>query len=176
MPTLSGPAFYVFSGVAIAAATLVVTSRNAVHALVYLVLACLAIGALFFVLGAPFVAALEVIIYAGAIMVLFVFVVMMVNPAREPEPPGAQSRRLGTAAGPVAIALVLVAAFARLLSHAPPALLAGGVVPPKQVATALFGSYVLAVELASLLLLAGLVGAYHLGRRMLRRDREGGVS
>ena len=61
---------------------LVITQHNAVHALLYLIVSLLAVAVIFFTLGAPFVAALEVIIYAGAIMVLFVFVVMMLNSGR----------------------------------------------------------------------------------------------
>ena len=56
-----------------------ITRLNAVHALLYLIVSLLAVAMIFYMLGAPFVAALEVIIYAGAIMVLFVFVVMMLN-------------------------------------------------------------------------------------------------
>ena len=72
-------AFYIAAAVATAATLLVVTRANAVHALLYLVVSLLAVAVVFFTLGAPFVAALEVIVYAGAIMVLFIFVVMMLN-------------------------------------------------------------------------------------------------
>jgi NADH-quinone oxidoreductase subunit J len=173
MPTLSNAAFYVFSALAIVATALVVVQRNAVHALLYLIVAFLAIAAILFVLGAPFVAALEVIIYAGAIMVLFVFVTMMVSQGSEAVPAEARLGLLRALIGPAIIALALLAELVNVLIHAPPASVAGGIVSPKQVAVALFGTYVLAVELASMLLLAGLVGAYHLGRRMLYRDREG---
>ena len=75
--------FYVSAVVAIAATCMVITQRRAVHALLYLILSLLAVALVFFTLGAPFVAALEVIIYAGAIMVLFVFVIMMLNLGRQ---------------------------------------------------------------------------------------------
>ena len=71
--------FYIAGAVAILATVLMLTRLNAVHALLYLVVSLLAVAVVFYTLGAPFVAALEVIIYAGAIMVLFVFVVMMLN-------------------------------------------------------------------------------------------------
>src|SRR5918999_2591314 len=71
--------FYVAAAVAILATLRVITALNAVHALLYFIVSLLAVALIFFVLGAPFVAALEVIIYAGAIMVLFVFVVMLLN-------------------------------------------------------------------------------------------------
>src|SRR3984893_12059031 len=73
--------FYLASIVAIIATLLAITQRHAVHALLYLVVSLLAVAVVFYVLGAVFVAALEVMIYAGAIMVLFVFVVMMLNVA-----------------------------------------------------------------------------------------------
>src|SRR5687768_4074147 len=73
-------ATFYFSGViAVAATLMVVTRASAIHALLYLIVSLLAVAIIFFVLGAPFVAALEVIIYAGAVMVLFVFVIMMLN-------------------------------------------------------------------------------------------------
>ncbi|HKB53750.1 MAG TPA: NADH-quinone oxidoreductase subunit J, partial [Ramlibacter sp.] len=69
--------FYVAGAVAIVATVMVITSTHAVHALLYLIVSLLAVALLFYPLGAPFAALLEVIIYAGAIMVLFVFVTMM---------------------------------------------------------------------------------------------------
>src|SRR5512146_3103608 len=71
--------FYLAAAIAIVSTAMVITRSHAVHALLYLVVSLLAVGVIFYVLGAPFAAALEVIIYAGAIMVLFVFVVMMLN-------------------------------------------------------------------------------------------------
>src|SRR5215467_1665432 len=71
--------FYVSGAVAIAATLLMLTRLSAVHALLYLVVSLLSVAVIFYTLGAPFAAALEVIIYAGAIMVLFVFVVMLLN-------------------------------------------------------------------------------------------------
>ena len=71
--------FYIAGGVAVLSTVLMLTRLNLVHALLYLIVSLLAVAAVFLVLGAPFVAALEVIVYAGAIMVLFLFVVMMLN-------------------------------------------------------------------------------------------------
>ena len=72
-------AFYIAASVAIVSTVLTITRLNAVHALLYLIVSLLAVAVVFYTMGAPLVAALEVIIYAGAIMVLFVFVVMMLN-------------------------------------------------------------------------------------------------
>ena len=73
-------AFYICGLIAILATLRVITHTNPVHALLYLIISLLAISGVFFSLGAYFAGALEIIVYAGAIMVLFVFVVMMLNP------------------------------------------------------------------------------------------------
>ena len=72
-------AFYICSAVAIISTVMVITGLNAVHSLLYFIVSLLAVGLIFFVLGAPFAAVLVIIINAGAIMVLFVFVIMMLN-------------------------------------------------------------------------------------------------
>ena len=133
----------------------------------------LAVALIFFVLGAPFVAALEVIVYAGAIVVLFVFVVILLNLA--PASLARETAWIQPAVwiGPSVLAMILLAELAFLLGAGwtrPAA--APIVVGPFEVGLALFGPYLLGVELASLLLLAGLVGAYHIGRRAPRRPKE----
>lgn len=77
--------FYIAAFVAIIATVLAISGRNAIHSLLYLILSLLAISVVFYLLSAPFIAALEVIIYAGAIMVLFIFVTMMLNIGAERE-------------------------------------------------------------------------------------------
>src|SRR4030043_210734 len=77
MMTFFQVVFYLLAGVVLAATVLAITRRVVVHAVVYLVISFLALAPLFYLLGAPFLALLEVIIYAGAIMVLFLFIVMM---------------------------------------------------------------------------------------------------
>lgn len=157
-------AFYLSAAVAVFATAMVVSRLNAVHALLYLVVSLLAVALMFYILGAPFAAALEVIIYAGAIMVLFVFVVMMLNlgeqaVARERGwlTPGAWLGPAGLSG--VLLVQLLVVLLADARTSAEPAL-----VDARAVGIALFGPYLLAVELASMLLLAGLVGAWQLGR------------
>ena len=71
--------FYIVSSIAVIATVMVITRHNLIHALLYLVVSFLAIAVVFYLLGAPFMAALEVIIYAGAIVVLIIFVIMMLN-------------------------------------------------------------------------------------------------
>ena len=71
--------FYIAAAVAVLSTLMVVTQRNLVHALLYLVVSLFGVAVVFYTLGAPFVAALEVIVYAGAIMMLFLFAVMLLN-------------------------------------------------------------------------------------------------
>jgi NADH-quinone oxidoreductase subunit J len=152
-------AFALSALVAVAATAMVITRRNAVHALLYLVVSLLAVAVIMFLLGAAFVAALEVIIYAGAIMVLFVFVIMLI---------GTESIAMNPRAwiGPSILGLVLLAELAWVLVRGPGAAGQPAVeVGPKLVGMALFGPYLLGAEMAAFLLLAGLVGAYHLGKR-----------
>jgi NADH-quinone oxidoreductase subunit J len=157
--------FYISGAVAIVATLLTITRLNAVHALLYLVVSLLAVAMVFYTLGAPFVAALEVIVYAGAIMVLFIFVVMMLNLGPRAVAQERDWLKPGMWAGPSILAVILIAEVAYLVAGAAARDTGIGVVAPKEVAMVLFGPYVIGVELASMLLLAGLVGAFHLGRR-----------
>ena len=160
--------FYLAAIIAVAATVMVITRLNAVHALLYLIVSLLAVALVFFFLGAPFAAAMEVIIYAGAIMVLFVFVVMMLNLGPQTSDQERHWLRPGIWLGPGVLAGFLLAELIYILIHLQ-AMIEVAEVGPKQLALALFGPYLLGVELASLLLLAGLVGAYHLGQRPQNR-------
>ncbi|HET6363994.1 MAG: NADH-quinone oxidoreductase subunit J [Nitrospirota bacterium] len=156
--------FYISAIVSVISTFMVITRSNAVHALLYLIVSLLAVALIFFSLGAPFVAALEVIIYAGAIMVLFVFVIMMLNLGAQAAKQESQWLSPGIWIGPSILITILAAELIYLFTSERARLSTGGLVGPKQVGIALFGPYVLGVELASMLLLAGLIGAYHLGR------------
>jgi NADH-quinone oxidoreductase subunit J len=156
--------FYISAAVAVISTLLVITRTNTVHALLYLIVSLLAVAMIFFVLGAPFVAALEIIIYAGAIMVLFIFVIMMLNLGGTHAREEAQLLTPGIWTGPAVLCAVLAAELTYLFTAGQTDISAAAEITPKQVGLALLGPYVLGVELASMLLLAGLVGAYHLGR------------
>ncbi len=144
---------------------MVIIKKNAVHALLYLIVSLLAVALIFFSLGATFAAALEVIIYAGAIMVLFVFVIMMLNLGSQAARQESEWLRPGVWTGPSILVVILAAELIYIFTNVEATMVTGNVVGPKQIGIALFGPYVLGVELASLLLLAGLIGAYHLGRQ-----------
>ncbi|HUI45833.1 MAG TPA: NADH-quinone oxidoreductase subunit J [Nitrospirota bacterium] len=156
--------FYLSAVVAVLSTLMVITRTRAVHALLYLIVSLLAVSIIFFALGAPFVAALEVIIYAGAIMVLFVFVIMMLNLGADAARQESQWLQPGIWTGPALLCLILAFELIYLFIEERERLVSITEVTPKQVGIALFGPYVIGVELASILLLAGLIGAYHLGR------------
>ena len=156
--------FYIAAVIAVLSTLMVVTRHNLVHALVYLVISLFAVAVVFYTLGAPFVAALEVIVYAGAIMMLFLFAVMLLNVSAE------SPIRLRRAwLGPVILVAALLAEMIYGISRQSQAL-AGAQVGPQAVSRALYGPYVLGVELASMLLLAALIGARHIAARA--RDEE----
>ena len=166
---------YLAAAIAIFATAMVVTRVSAVHSLLYLIVSLLAVAVIFYLLGAPFVAALEVIIYAGAIMVLFVFVIMMLNlgPAAVAQEEAWFSPAMLT--GPAILAVILLGETVYAIAHTAMAQTSVLPIPPRLIGLALYGPYVLGAELASTLLLAGLVGAYHLGRRYRPRDEESGA-
>jgi len=161
--------FYISGGVAVLATLMVVSRSRAVHALLYLIVSLLAAAVVFYCLGAPLAAALEVIIYAGAIMVLFVFVIMMLNLGRDSARQEREWLSPRTWIGPSVLAGVLLVEviWAAAAGGAGGAMAAGPPIDPAEVGKSLFSTYLIAVELASMLLLAGLVGACHLGRRLL---------
>lgn len=158
-------AFYLAAGVAVASTVRVITGSNPVHALLYLIVSLLAVAMTFFALGAPFAGALEIIVYAGAIMVLFVFVVMMLNLGHEAVDQEKKWLKPGIWTGPAILSALLLAQLLYALFASPSNAAIGlETVDAKAVGISLFGPYLLVVELASMLLLAALVAAYHLGR------------
>ena len=163
--------FYIAASVSILATLRVITQLHAVHALLYLIVALIALAVIFYLLGAPFAAALEIIIYAGAIMVLFIFVVMLLN--QGPLTVEQERRWLspGIWKGPSLLALVLLGEVLYIIMADPAPSHDVVSIQPKQVAISLYGPYVIAVELASMLLLPGLIGAYHMGRRLGKERR-----
>jgi NADH-quinone oxidoreductase subunit J len=165
------PIFYISAVLAIVATLMMLTRLKIVHALLYLIVSLLAVAVIFYTLGAPFIAALEIIIYAGAIMVLFVFVVMMMNLGERAAMEEASWLHPGMWIGPSILAAILIAEVAYIATRVGPGS-QQAVVTPKQLGIVLFGPYVIGVELASILLLAGLVGAYHLGRHNPERKEK----
>lgn len=144
---------------------MVITRYNMIHALLYLVVSFLALSVVFFILGAPFAAVLEVIVYAGAIVVLIIFVIMMLNLKEE----SVEQERLWLPARawviPSIFSIVLLAELVYILTFLTEDPSVGVVVDARAVGMSLYGPYIIGVELSGLLLMAGIVGAYHLGRQ-----------
>jgi NADH-quinone oxidoreductase subunit J len=154
--------FYIAGVVAIVSTIMAISVRNAIHSLLYLILSLLAVSVIFYLLSAPFIAALEVIIYAGAIMVLFIFVTMMLNIGIERETEKKWLRPRMWIIPSILAAVLLVNLILAVKSvQAIPARLEA--IQPKQVGISLFSTYLLGVEIAAILLMAGVIGAYHLG-------------
>jgi len=156
--------FYIAAAIALVSSIMTITRNNAIHALLYLILSLLSISVIFFILGAPFIAALEVIIYAGAIMVLFIFVIMMLNIGTEKRVERNWLKpRMWILPSLLSVIMLLDLVFMLYTLKTEP--LTGQIITPKQVGISLFTTYLLAVEFSAILLMAGIVGAYHLGRQ-----------
>ena len=167
--------FYLMALVAIISTVRVVTNANPVHALLSLIVSLLAVAGMFMIVGAPFAGALEIIVYAGAIMVLFVFVVMMLNLGQHTVE---QERKWLTSSAwaypalmSFLMGLVLVWMLGSDYTTAGP-MMGTEVIGPKAVGQALFTHYLLLVEVAAMLLLAALVAAFHLGKREPSAEKE----
>jgi NADH-quinone oxidoreductase subunit J len=154
--------FIIAGDVAVVATVLAIASRVTLHALLYLAVSLIAVAVAFYTLGAPFIAALEVIIYAGAVVVLFIFAVMLIAPEIRARSEGEARHGSWSWLGAGVLALVLLGEVVYVVVGGPTAPVGGKMVGPTAVAVSLFGPYALAVELASMLLLVALVGARHL--------------
>lgn len=165
-------AFYFAAAIALIASVRVITNTNPVHALLYLVVSLLAVAMIFFAVGAPFAGALEMIVYAGAIMVLFVFVVMILNLGSVIDEQERKWLSPRAWIGPSFLSLALLVELMITIKPNLETLISATTVGPKEVGIALFGPYVLAVELASMLLLAAMVAAWHLGRDADKEDKN----
>jgi NADH-quinone oxidoreductase subunit J len=162
--------FYLLAGILLVSTTLAITRRDAIHAVVYLIISFIATGLTFYLLGAPFLALLEIIIYAGAIMVLFLFIVMMLRltPSRKTWKAALSQWAPAIVLG--GLSLILAAVMIPADSASSPALktLTAG---PRELGRFLFQKYWFPVEIASFLLLIALVGALVLGRQEKKGEK-----
>src|SRR5690606_24031792 len=131
--------FYAAAFVAVLSTVLVITRTNVTHALLYFIVSLLSVAVVFYTLGAPFAAALEVIVYAGAIMVLFLFVFMMLNLGKATQEQEKAWFRPGIWIGPVILALPLLALLVYVLGNGQGEEAARAVVDARAVGAALFG-------------------------------------
>jgi NADH-quinone oxidoreductase subunit J len=172
--------FLIAAAVALISAAMTVTAYNAVHALLYLVVMMLAIALIFFLLGASFAAALQIIVYAGAVMVLFIFVTMMLHQGEKSLAQEQQLFKPSASLGPFLLAAVLLGELLFVLStYVAPALsntssnkMGSQVITVKELGTQLYGPYQLLVVISALMLLSALISAIHIARRQRYSNQE----
>jgi NADH-quinone oxidoreductase subunit J len=159
--------FYLFGGIALLAAISVVAQKRVFYSAISLVLCLCSVAALYMLLDAPFIAAVQIIVYAGAIMVLFVFVIMLVDPFS-----AAMLRDKKRYLRYVAIALGIIAfmILVPLLKSYSPVFAPGNAEPAggssmQHLAQTLFSTYLLPFEATSLLILAAIIGVVVLAKR-----------
>ena len=160
--TLFGLIFYFLAATILMSTLIALTRRNLVHTAVYLVLSFFGSAALFYLLGAPLLAALEVIVYAGAIMILFIFIIMMLKIEGYTEPFDMVRQYLPAL---IIATLFIVIGFLTLINASQNNMhLAPAMAWPKDFAVYLFQKTYLSIEIVSLLLLVALVAAFLIGK------------
>lgn len=166
--------FWLFAVLATASAVVVVSHRNPVYSVMSLVVTLLALAGLFVMLGSPLLAALQVLVYTGAILVLFLFVLMLLNVGREPPSSDGTAQKIGAVLSAVLFgALIVLLLWGRSVG-AETAAIDPSYVELEPLARALLSKYLLPFEMAGLLLLAAVTAATVLARKPERRRPEDG--
>jgi NADH-quinone oxidoreductase subunit J len=157
--------FFVLAAMAVVGALNLILQRHPIHSALSLIVVMVSLAGLYLLMGAEFVAAVQIIVYGGAIMVLFVFVIMLLNAGVEEHTNA--SKLAGIAGVPLAIALMgfLAAAVARSTDTVQAAAQTGAVAPTKALANLLFQDFVYPFELTSFLILVAILGAIVLAQR-----------
>lgn len=157
--------FFVLAALAVLGALSLILQRHPIHSALSLIVVMVALAGLYLLMGAEFVAAVQIIVYGGAIMVLFVFVIMLLNAGEEER---TNFSKLATYGGiPLALALsgVIAAAVARSSGHLASASPSGALTSTKTLSTLLFSDFVYPFELTSFLILVAILGAIVLAQR-----------
>ena len=166
--TLYSIIFYVLAAIILITTGIAITRRNLVHVVVYLVFSFFGSAMMFYLLGAPLLAVLEVIIYAGAIMILFLFIIMMVKLETSEERVFPIEQWLPMAM--IGILYIIIGAVIVTSAPGTDVMLKIALAEPKAFGEYLFRRHWLSIEIVSLLLLVALVGALHLGRRKSKEE------
>ena len=162
--------FALFTLLAVASAVVVVSHRNPVYSVMSLVVTLISLAVLFVLLGAPFIAALQVLVYTGAILVLFLFVIMLLNIEREEPAGGQRLHKLGAALAALVFVSLLATWFVAAQGSIRPPALDAEAVALEPLARHLFTTYLLPFEIVGLLLLAAVIAATALARRGARKQ------
>jgi NADH-quinone oxidoreductase subunit J len=160
--------FYFLSGLALLGGVLVITRRNPVHSALSLILTLLALAGLYLMLYAPFVAGVQIILYAGGIMVLFLFVIMLVNIEKADKEEQFNKIWVVGLIAAAALGALLIAVMVKGRALFPER----SVLPPEEsntqaIGTMLYGNYIFAFEIASLLLLVAIIGAVVMAKKKI---------
>jgi len=157
--------FFLLAALAVLGAVSLILQRHPIHSALSLILVMVSLAGLYLLMGAEFIAAVQIIVYGGAVMVLFVFVIMLLNAGEEER---TNFSRLATFGGiPLALALggVIAAAIARSSGHLPPPAASGVMSSTKEISKLLFSEFVYPFELTSFLILVAILGAIVLAQR-----------
>lgn len=156
--------FWILSIVALFSALMVITSKNPVYSVLWLIITFFTISGHYILLNAQFLAIVNIIVYAGAIMVLFLFVIMLMNLDKDTEPQKNKWLKLAGAVAGGCLLLVLVAAFRNTEKHMTE-LAQGDIGLIQNLGKVLFNEYVVPFEISSILFLSAMVGAVVIGKR-----------
>ena len=160
--------FYFLSALTVLSGVLVITRKNAVHSALALIVSLLGQAALYLMLYAPFVAGVQIILYAGGIMVLFLFVIMLVNIERSQKEEQFNKQWLVGLAAAVALGLLFVTVYVKGRALFPDrAILMPEQSNTQQIAILLYGNYMFTFEIASLLLLVAIIGAVVMAKKRI---------
>jgi NADH-quinone oxidoreductase subunit J len=158
--------FWILTAMALGSALMVITSKNPVYSVLYLIICFFAISGHYVLLNAQFLAVVNIIVYAGAIMVLFLFVIMLMNLSAEVEPQKNKWLKLAGALAGGCLLLVMVAAIKNAdLKTQITQINQGNIGLIKNLGTALFKDYVVPFEISSVLFLSAMVGAVVIGKK-----------
>ena len=158
--------FWVLSVMALFSALMVITSKNPVHSVIWLILVFFAISGHYLLLNAQFLAIVNIIVYAGAIMVLFLYVLMLMDLKKETEPRKNRWLKLAGAVAGGSLLLVLVAALKKVdIEYGVAETRTGDIGLIENLGKILFSEYVVPFEIASILFLSAMVGAVVIGKR-----------
>lgn len=164
--------FYFLSFLAILCGLMVILEKNPIHSVLYLVVTFFTIAGHYILLNAQFLAAVHIIVYAGAIMVLFLFVIMLLNLNKETEPHKSITAKIAAVTSAGVLFIVLIGAFKRTAQLPAPKITNANIGLVKDLGKVLFNEFLLPFEIASILFLAAMVGAVFLGKKDKIQNNE----
>jgi NADH-quinone oxidoreductase subunit J len=165
-------AFYFLSFLAVLSALMVVFSRNPIYSVLYLIITFFCVACHYLILNAQFLAAVHIIVYAGAIMVLFLYVIMLLNLNRDSEPLKSNAFRFIAVISAGLLMVVFVGALRGAESSQVVLTKSVEIGLVKNLGMMLFNEFLLPFEIVSILLLAAMVGAVMLGKTHMKRVKE----